>query len=111
VRIDTPEPWADSFRRVLRFWNTVLAANLHEETTLDSCAVRIINAGPDILNKAVVARSQLTEWDNCRGKIAVSPGAAKVMSSTERCTAGSSFGVIWPSHGQKHRDLLRWHGE
>jgi hypothetical protein len=83
VRIDATQPWADEFRRALHFWNTVLAANLHEETSLDSCAVRIIDAGPDILNHANVARSQLTELDRFRGKIAVSPGAAKAMSSAE----------------------------
>ena len=81
VKIDATEAWADGFRRALSFWNTVLAANFHEETNLDSCAVRIVNGGPDILNSAMVARSQLTERNRFRGKIAVSPGAAKAMSS------------------------------
>jgi matrixin len=83
VRIDAAGPWADGFRRALRFWNTVLAANFHEEPNLDSCAVRIVNAGPDILNDAIVARSQLTERDNFNGKIAVSTGAANRMSNAE----------------------------
>jgi hypothetical protein len=83
VKIDAAEPWADGFRRALSFWNTVLAANFHEETNLNACTVRIINGGPDILSKTIIARSQLTEWDNFRGKIAVSPGAAKAMGSAE----------------------------
>jgi hypothetical protein len=83
VKIDTTEPWADGFRRALRFWNTVLAANFHEETSLNACTVRIINGRPDILNKVIVARSQLTELDNFRGKIAVSPEAVKAMSGAE----------------------------
>jgi hypothetical protein len=83
VKIDATGPWADGFRRALSFWNTVLAANFHQETDLVSCAIRIFNAGPAILNNAIVARSQLTDRDNFRGKIAVSPEAAKTMSSTE----------------------------
>jgi hypothetical protein len=34
VKIDTVNPWADGFRRALRFWNTVLDANFYEETNL-----------------------------------------------------------------------------
>jgi hypothetical protein len=83
VKIDAAEPWADGFRRALRFWNTVLAANFHEETNLNACAVRIINGGPAILDKAIIARSQLTRWGNFRGMIAVSPGAAKALSRAE----------------------------
>jgi hypothetical protein len=83
VKIDATEPWSKGFRGALRFWNTVLAANFHEETNLDSCAIRIINGGPDLLNNATVARSQRTEWDKFRGKIAVNPGAAGLMSSAE----------------------------
>ena len=83
VKIDTTEPWADGFRRALSFWNSVLAADFHEETNLNACTVRIINGGPEILSKVIVARSQLTERDNFRGKIAVNPGAAKAMSSGE----------------------------
>jgi hypothetical protein len=83
VKIDATEPWADGFRRALSFWNTVLAANFHEETNLSACAVRIIDGGPDILNGAMVARSQLTDLDSFRGEIAVSAGAAKEMSSGE----------------------------
>jgi Zn-dependent protease with chaperone function len=83
VKIDANEPWADGFRKALRFWNTVLVANFHEETNLGACAIRIINGSPDILNNGIVARSQLTGRDNFRGKIAVSPGAATAMSSDE----------------------------
>jgi len=83
VKIDAAEPWADGFRRALIFWNTVLSANFHEESSLNACTVRIINGGPDILGKDIVARSQLTEQDNFRGKIAVRPGAEKAMSSAE----------------------------
>ncbi len=100
VKIDAREPWVDAFRRALSFWNTVLAANFHEETNLNACAVRIVNAGPDILGKAIVARSQLTEWDNFRAKIAVSPGAAQAMSSAEVYgTAVHEFGHML---GLKH---------
>jgi hypothetical protein len=81
VKIDATGPWADEFRRSFSFWNTVLAANFHEETNLDSCAIRIVNAGPDILNNSMVARAQLTDRSSFRGKIVVSPEAAKAMSS------------------------------
>jgi hypothetical protein len=63
VRIDAAQPWADEFRRALRFWNTVLAANFHEERTLRACAVRIVDGGPAILNRMTIARSQLTGRD------------------------------------------------
>ena len=100
VKIDATEAWADGFRRALSFWNTVLAANFHEETNLNSCAVRIVNGGPDILNNAIVARSQLIERNNFRGKIAVSPGAAKAMSSAE--IYGSAVHELGHMLGLKH---------
>ena len=83
VRIDVTEPWADAFRRALGFWNTVLAADFHEESNLKACTVRIVNGGSGVLNRAIVARSQITEWADFRGKIAVSPGAAKELSGSE----------------------------
>jgi len=83
VKIDAIQPWAEGFRRALSFWNTVLAANFHEEPDLDSCAIRIVNAGPEILGNAIVARSQLTKWDTFRGKIAVSGKAATGMDGAE----------------------------
>ena len=83
VKIDAAEPWADGFRRALRFWNTVLAANLHEETDLSVCSIRIIDGAADILDHAVAARSQLTDWADFRGKIAVSRVAAKEMNDDE----------------------------
>jgi hypothetical protein len=83
VKIDANEPWADAFRKALGFWNTVLVANFHEESNLSACAIRIINGGPDILNNGIIARSQLSARDNFRGKIAVSPEAAKAMSCAE----------------------------
>lgn len=83
VKIDSTEPWADGFRRALSFWNTVLVAKFHEETNLDACTIRIINGGHDILDKAIVARSQLTKWDKFCGKIAVNPEAAKALSGAE----------------------------
>ncbi len=83
VRIDAAQPWADEFRRALRFWNTVLAANFHEEKSLNVCAVRIVDGGPAILKKLTVARSQLTDRASFRGVIEVSPRAAKFMSSDE----------------------------
>jgi hypothetical protein len=105
VRIDATEPWADEFRRALSFWNTVLAANLHEQTDLDSCAVRIVNEGSDILNHGNVARSQLTSWDNFRGMIAVSPGAAKAMSSAEMY--GTAVHELGHMLGLKHNASSR----
>src|SRR6516162_135077 len=43
IKIDAAEPWADGFRRAIRFWNTVLTANFHEEIDLGACSVRIID--------------------------------------------------------------------
>jgi hypothetical protein len=83
IKIDVNGSWADGFRQALRFWNTVLTANFHEEADLGACSVRIINGGPDILNHAIVARAQITEWANFQGKIAVNPGSAKEMSGAE----------------------------
>ncbi len=83
VKIDASEPWANGFRKALSFWNSVLVANFHEETRVNACAIRIIDGGPDILNNGIVSRSQLTGWDNFRGKIAVSPRAEKELSSAE----------------------------
>ena len=83
VKIDAAEPWADGFRRALRFWNTVLAANLHEETNLTICSVRIIDGDPDTLGHGVSARSQITDRANFTAKIAVNQVAAKDMNSAE----------------------------
>jgi hypothetical protein len=83
VKIDAVEPWANGFRRALSFWNSVLPANFHEETDLNTCAVRIINGGPDILSRVLIARSQLTDRDNFRGMIAVRPEAARELSGAE----------------------------
>jgi hypothetical protein len=100
VKIDAAEPWADGFRRALRFWNTVLAANLHEETDLSVCSVRIIDGAPDILDHAVAARSQLTDWAGFSGKIAVNQVAASEMNSAEiYATAVHEIGHIL---GLKH---------
>jgi Matrixin len=83
VKIDAREPWADGFRQALSFWNTVPAANFHEETNLNVCTVRIIDGSPDILKAGIAARAQLTYWNDFRGKIAVSSVAAKYMGSAE----------------------------
>ena len=76
-------PWADGFRRALRFWNTVLDANFHQETNLSACSVRIIDGDPDIVNRTIAARSQITDRANFQGKIAVNLAAAKDMNSAE----------------------------
>ena len=83
VKIDVSDAWAVAFRRAFRFWNTVLAADFHEESSLSACAIRVINGGADILNHSIVARSQITEWTDFRGKIAVRAGAAEQISSGE----------------------------
>ena len=100
VKIDVNKPWADGFRRALGFWNSVLAANFHEETNLDACAIRIVNAGAGVLTNGIVARSQFTKSDNFRGKIAVSPAAGNTMSCAELyATAVHEFGHML---GLKH---------
>ena len=108
VKIDAADPWADGFRRALHFWNAVLAANFHEETNLNACAVRVVNGGSDILSKAMVARSQLTEWDNFRGKIAVNPGTARALSSGEMYgTAVHEFGhLLGLKHNASSRSVM-----
>jgi hypothetical protein len=108
VKIDATGPWADGFRQALVFWNRVLIANFHEETNLNTCTVRIIDGGPDILNKAIVARSQLPEKDNFRGKIAVSPGAAKKMTRSELYAAAvHEFGhMLGLSHNASSRSVM-----
>jgi hypothetical protein len=108
VKIDASEPWADGFRRALSFWNTVLAANFREEPNLSACVIRIINGGTDILGDGMVARSQLTEWDNFRGKIAVSPRAEKVMSGDEMYgIAVHEFGhVLGLQHNASSRSIM-----
>jgi hypothetical protein len=83
IKIDAAEPWADGFRRAIRFWNTVLTANFHEEIDLGACSVRIIDGGPGVFSGALAARSQFSDRANFQGKIAVSPPAAKEMSSAE----------------------------
>ena len=83
VRIDVTDEWADGFRRALSFWNTVLAANFHEESNLDACSIRIIYGGPKILDRAIVARSQVTDRSRFQGKIAVKKMAAQELSSDE----------------------------
>lgn len=61
----------------------VLVANFHEEKSLSACAARIIYGERSILIDAMVARSQLLGWLDFRGKIAVSPSAAKQLTRTE----------------------------
>jgi Matrixin len=83
VKIDVADEWADGFRRALSFWNMVLAAHFYEEPNLDFCTIRIIYGGPDILNRAFVARSQVTDWVGFFGKIAVRKLAAQELSRGE----------------------------
>ena len=83
IKIDTSERWAAGFRRAITFWNTVLVANFHEETDLSACAVRVIDGDPNVLQDGIVARAQIPEWADFRGKIAVRPEMANELSSTE----------------------------
>ncbi len=83
VKIDVSEPWAAGFRRAITFWNTVLAANFHEETDLSACAVRVINGDRNVLHDGIVARAQIPEWADFRGKIAVRPALANELSTAE----------------------------
>jgi hypothetical protein len=108
VKIDASQPWADAFRRALSFWNTVLAANFHEETNLNACSVRIISGGPAILETAVIARAQLTERDNFRAMIAVKSEAAKTLSSDELyATAEHEFGhMLGLKHNASSRSIM-----
>jgi len=108
VKIDVAEPWADGFRRALSFWNTVLEASFHEETDLNACNVRIINGGADILNHAVIARSQIPDWANFRGKIAVSAAATKELSADEiYATAVHELGhILGLGHNADSRSVM-----
>lgn len=81
VKIDVNRAWADAFRRALKFWNSVLVVNFHEERSLNGCSIRIVNGSTDILHHVILARSQFIDWLNFRGKIAVNPGPAKEMNS------------------------------
>ena len=83
IKIDTSGPWATGFRRAIAFWNGVLAVNFHEETELSACAVRVIDGDRAILHDGIVARAQIPEWRDFRGKIAVRPALANQLSSTE----------------------------
>ena len=87
VKIDVAGPWADGFRRALTFWNMVLAANFHEEISLDACSIRIIYGGPGIVDDVIVARSQATNRGDFRGKIAVRAIAAQELTSGETYAA------------------------
>ena len=49
VKIDAAEPWADGFRRAIRFWNTVLIADFHEETGLKTVLCELSTAPPPFL--------------------------------------------------------------
>ena len=105
VRLDAAEPWAGAFHWALSFWNTVLAANLHEDTDLNTCAVRIIEGGPNILDHIFVARSQIPDWADFQGKIAVNPEAAKHMSRSE--LYGTAVHEIGHILGLKHNPSCR----
>jgi len=100
VKIDVTGEWADGFRRALTFWNMVLAANFYEETRLDDCSIRIIYGGPDIVGDVIVARSQATDRDNFRGKIAVRPIASQELSSS--VTYAAAVHEIGHMLGLKH---------
>ena len=94
-----------AFRWALSFWNTVLTANLHEDKDLNTCAVRIIEGGPDILDHTVVARSHIPDWADFQGKIAVSSEAAKHMSRSEMY--GTAIHEVGHILGLKHNPSCR----
>ena len=108
VRIDAAEPWPDGFRQALRFWNTVLNANFHEEADLNACSVRIIEGGPSILKSAIAARSQVTDRANFQGKIAVSQVVSKEMNSAEiYATAVHELGhMLGLKHNESSRSVM-----
>jgi hypothetical protein len=110
VRIDDADPWADGFRRALRFWNSVMSATLHEEPDLNTCSVRIVAGGPGILNGAVAARSQITDRPNFRGMIAVSQTAAKEMNGAEiYASAAHELGhLLGLRHDPSERSIMHF---
>jgi predicted Zn-dependent protease len=108
VKIEAAEPWPDGFRQALSFWNTVLNADFHEEVDLNACSIRIIEAGPGILKGAVVARSQITDWANFQGRIAVGQVEANRMNSAEvYATAVHELGhLLGLKHNASHRSVM-----
>jgi hypothetical protein len=108
VKIDVNRPWANAFRRALKFWNSVLVADFHEEKSLNACSIRIIGGSPDILSHAIVARSQLAGSPNFLGKIAVRMDSAKEMDSTARyAVAVHELGhILGLKHNPSSRSIM-----
>lgn len=75
VRLSTANPAvAREFKRAMDFWAGIIDMSWHEDRT-SSCAVELVDGTPAILQHAVVARSQFTEWQNFEGWIAFDPRA------------------------------------
>jgi hypothetical protein len=108
VKIFVNRAWANAFRRALKFWNSVLLVNFHEERSLNACSIRIVSGSPEILNNAILARSQLIGRVNFRGKIAVSPRSAKEMNSAAiYATAVHELGhMLGLKHNPNSRSIM-----
>lgn len=75
VRLSTSNPAvATEFKRAMDFWASIIDMSWHEDRT-SSCALELVDGTPAILQHAVVARAQFTEWQHFEGWIAFDPRA------------------------------------
>jgi hypothetical protein len=75
IRFSTSNPAVvRAFKQAMNFWTGIVAMSWHEEPT-SSCSLEVVDGTRAILQNAMVARAQFTEWSNFQGWIAVDPHA------------------------------------